>query len=263
VRAETLGDQRHADHDEEAQRQHHDARIAVDETRERLRGEQHRAHCGDHRDEHDRNMVGHADRGHDAVDREHQVEHQDLADRRPHRQAACAGRRSRFVVVARHVMVDLARRLPDEEQAAGQQDRVAPRERMIEQREHGLGQARDPCDGAEQREPHHQRETDAEPLRAGALRFRQLVAEDRDEDQVVDAEHDFHHDERQERRPDGGVGGECKQVVHQGSGTGIESAMIARHGLRKNQRKSDSLFGFFEASKPCSTFAISTISGSS
>jgi hypothetical protein len=41
-----------------------------------------------------------------------------------------------------------------------------------------------------------------------ALCFRQLVAEDRDEDQVVDAEHDFHHDQREKRSPCGGVGSE-------------------------------------------------------
>ena len=38
---------------------------------------------GDHRDEHDRHVLGHADRRDDAVDREHNVEQQDLADRGP------------------------------------------------------------------------------------------------------------------------------------------------------------------------------------
>ena len=57
----------------------------------------------------------------------------------------------------------------------------------------------------------HEREHDADALRARALRFGQLVAEDRNEDQVVDAEHDFHHDERDERGPGGGIGSECEQ----------------------------------------------------
>ena len=41
--------------------------------------------------------------------------------------------------------------------------------------------------------------------RAVALVRRQLVGEDRDEDQVVDAEHDLEHDEGAETEPRGGV----------------------------------------------------------
>ena len=62
----------------------------------------------------------------------------------------------------------------------------------------------------------HEREHDADALRARALGLGQLVAEDRNEDQIVDAEHDFHHDQREERGPCGGIGSECEQGVHGG-----------------------------------------------
>ena len=40
--------------------------------------------------------------------------------------------------------------------------------------------------------------------------LRQLVGQDRDEDQVVDAEHHFHHDEGRKGDPGGGVGRQAK-----------------------------------------------------
>jgi hypothetical protein len=40
---------------------------------------------------------------------------------------------------------------------------------------------------------------------AVALVRRQFVGQDGDENQVVDAEHDFEHDECEQSRPDGGV----------------------------------------------------------
>ena len=56
VEAHAFGDQRHADHQQEAERQHDDGRIALDELRKRVGRQQHHRHRGDHRDEHDRHM---------------------------------------------------------------------------------------------------------------------------------------------------------------------------------------------------------------
>ena len=77
--------------------------------------------------------VRHADRGDDAVDGEYEVEHEDLADARP-RIPSCG-----FAVLEQvgagirvDAMVDLLGRLPDQEQAAGDQDQVAPREAVAD-----------------------------------------------------------------------------------------------------------------------------------
>jgi hypothetical protein len=47
---------------------------------------------------------------------------------------------------------------------------------------------------------------DAELAGLAAPVFGQFVRQDRDEDEIVDAEHDFHHDQRGKRGPDGGIG---------------------------------------------------------
>ncbi len=57
-------------------------------------------------------------------------------------------------------------------------------------------------------------QADADPARPDALMLGQLVGQDRDEDQVVDAEHHLHHDQGRERHPGGGIGRESDQTVH-------------------------------------------------
>jgi hypothetical protein len=65
--AEPVGDQHGADHQQEAERQHHDRRVGVDEVRQRLGSEQHHHDGDDHGDEHHRQKIGHADRGEDRI----------------------------------------------------------------------------------------------------------------------------------------------------------------------------------------------------
>jgi hypothetical protein len=228
VRAEALGDQRHPDHQQEAQRQHHDGGVGVDEVRERGGGEQHHGHGDQDRDHHDRDVLRHADRGDDAVDREHQVQHQDLADRGRHAHAGrLAGLEHVRAGLGVDVVVDLLGGLPDQEQAAGDQDQVAPGEAVAERGEDRLGEPHDDRDGPQQRQAHDQGGADAEAAGPGPLVLGQLVGEDRDEDQVVDAEHDLHHDQRDEGHPGGRVGEQGEQVVHGSSGVPLD---IARRG---------------------------------
>ena len=40
------------------------------------------------------------------------------------------------------------------------------------------------------------------------------VRQERDEDEIVDPEHDLHRDQGRQRRPGGGIGGEPRQRVH-------------------------------------------------
>ena len=107
------------------------------------------------------------------------------------------------------IVVDLVGRLPDQEQAARDQDQVAPREAVIEQREQRRRELDDEGDAAEQDQPQDHRQADADTAGVRALCLRQLVGQDGDEDQVVDAEHDFHDDQRgtvPPRRADRGRG---------------------------------------------------------
>ena len=101
MKAETVGDQRHADHQEEAQRQHQNGRIAVDERRQRPHGDHHHPDRHDDGYDHDRKILGHADGRDDAVDREDDVDHDDLDEARDE-----AERRSRLFVVTLVIRID-------------------------------------------------------------------------------------------------------------------------------------------------------------
>lgn len=166
--------------------------------RERPRREQHHGNRRDDRDEHDRDVLRHADRSHDAVDGKHEIEQQNLADGRQRREPRAGCGPGVILGVVRDVMMNLARGFPHEEHAAGNQNQIAPREAVAERFEDRRGEPHDQRDGAEQAESHHEREPDADALRARPVLGWQLVGEDRNEDEVVDAEHDFHHDERRE-----------------------------------------------------------------
>ncbi len=72
---------------------------------------------------------------------------------------------------------------------------------MAEGFEDGLGQLYDPGDGAEQGQAHDKRETDSDAPGANAVFRRQLIGEDGDEDEVVDAEDDLHYNECDEGDP--------------------------------------------------------------
>jgi branched-chain amino acid transport system permease protein len=79
-----------------------------------------------------------------------------------------------------------------------------------------------PGDREQQAEPHHERGGEAHPARFRLLIEREFPGQDRDEDDVVDAEHDFHRGER--RQADPAFGGE--EHVEHGGGAGL--ALLGR-----------------------------------
>jgi hypothetical protein len=203
VEVHAVGDQDHADEDEEGEREHLHRRVVRDEVRKRRGSRDHHRHRRHHRDDHHPEVVDHADRGDDRIEREDDVDHRDLRDdggeRRPRRS------RDRVFLVGLHLRVDLARRLEEQEEAAAQEDQVAPREL---ERPEGRDRLREPDDPREQREEHEageERKREAHLARGGAAFLGQAVREDRDEEQVVDPEHDLEADERDEAHPDLGI----------------------------------------------------------
>ena len=79
-------------------------------------------------------------------DREDEVEQQDLEDRAAERDVDGVADDLVLVVLGIDGVVDLLRRLPDQEQAAGDQDKVAEGEAVAEGREQRRGHADDPGD---------------------------------------------------------------------------------------------------------------------
>ena len=163
--------------------------------------------------DHDRKIFGHADRGDDAVDREHDVDHDDLDE--AGEEAERAGRLPFSPRASRlDAVVDLARRLPDQEQAARQQQEVADRKSAPEHGGERLRETHHPRRGSEQRQTEQQREHEAEFAREAPPAFVDAVREQRDEDEIVEAEHDLHGDQGRERRPCVGVFRQAEKIVH-------------------------------------------------
>jgi hypothetical protein len=190
--------------------------------------EEHDPDRDDDRRDHDRQLVDHADRREHGIEREHDVEQDDLDDDRPEGGAGLAPALGVVGRLALQRLEDLGRGLPEQEQAAADEDQVSPRELDAGDREHRRGQADDPRDGQQQQDAHAHREPQADVAGAVALARRQLADEDRDEDDVVDAEHDLEHRQRQQGDPGLGV----RQQVHavQGTGRNASDPAVAPQG---------------------------------
>ena len=113
-----------------------------------------------------------------------------------------------------HAVVNFLGRFPDQEKATSDEDQIPPGKAVVEQLEHRGGQLNDDGDGAQQRQPQDERQPYPDAARAAALILRQLVREDRDEDEVVDPEHHLHGDERGKGGPGGRVDEEADDGVH-------------------------------------------------
>ncbi|MNP22298.1 hypothetical protein D3C76_1149630 [compost metagenome] len=86
---------------------------------------------------------------------------------------------------------------------------------MAEHIDDRLGQLHDPGNGAEQTQAHYQRHADTDSTRLGAEFLGQLVGQDGDEDQVIDAEHDLHGHQGGQGDPGGRACSEFQQVFHE------------------------------------------------
>ena len=114
--------QRHADQEQEAERQHLDGRMAMDELADRLGRPHHDADGDDDGRHHDPQLVDHADGRDHRVEREDDVEEHDLDDHAGERRRDAARRVS---LLAFELLVDFVRALRQQEQAA--EDRESDR----------------------------------------------------------------------------------------------------------------------------------------
>src|SRR6185369_12797951 len=99
------------------------------------------------------------------------------------------------------LVVDLPRGLRHQEGSATEQDQVLPREGLPEQGEQRCRQAHHPGDGQEQCETGEQGQAEAGGPGRLPLRRGELPHQDRDEDDVVDPQHDLHQGERGQAEP--------------------------------------------------------------
>ena len=97
--------------------------------------------------------------------------------------------------------VDFVRGLGHQEQAAADQDDVAPGDACTEQAEQRLAQRHQPGQGEQQHQAEDQRQRQADLARPLGLLLAAAGHQHRDENKIVDAEDDFERGERNQRRP--------------------------------------------------------------
>ena len=172
--------------------------MARDEAADGPGGDHHEKHRDDDRGDHDGDLVHHADGRNDGVEREHEVDNGDLDE---HAGEAARQVPLRAMLFALHEAVDLPRCLPDEEGAAREQDDVAAGDLLAQHGEHGRREAHQPGEREQQADAHEHGEPEADAPRELAPLRRQAIDQDRDEDDVVDAEHELERSQREESDP--------------------------------------------------------------
>src|SRR6266545_5577427 len=201
VLPERLRDEQDADEEEEGEGEHLHRRVALDELADRPGEHEHHADREHHRCDHHRQVLGHPDSGDDRVEREDDVEDADLDDDEPEARASGASRRELRLVAHLELVVNLEGGLGEEEEPAAEQDEVAPGPAVAEEGEELAGEPHHPGDAEEEEEPRPEREREPEAARRRLRLARQLPGQDREEDDVVDAEDDLHRREGGERDP--------------------------------------------------------------
>ena len=157
-------------------------------------------------------LVDQADRGDDGIEREHHVDDDDLQDdggeARLH-----ALRGMAFLTFGE--LVDFHGRLPHQEQAARDEDEIPAGDLRAGDREQRRGEAHDPRQHQQQPDAHEHGEEQADAARVLALLALELVDQDRDENDVVDAEHQLERRQREKRDPNLRIGQEGNDGFHE------------------------------------------------
>ncbi len=86
---------------------------------------------------------------------------------------------------------------------------------MTEGCKEGLRKLDDDRDRSKQAQAENKSQADADAPGCGLLMGRQLVGQNRDEDEVVDPEHDLHDDEGRQGRPSCRVCSQCNNIIHE------------------------------------------------
>ena len=120
---EALSHEGDADEDEEAQGEHFDRGVAVDEIADGSGKGEHDAKRDDDGSDHDPELFDHADGGDDRVEGEHDIEQEDLEDDSVEGDGFAGG--VGLAVCAFELVVDFGHAFADQEKSAEEQDEVA------------------------------------------------------------------------------------------------------------------------------------------
>ena len=118
---------------------------------------------------------------------------------------ALSGPRRLVRPVVLEALMDLPRALVEQKEAAPDQHNVAPGDGMPEEIEHRAGQAHDPGDRSQQRQPADQSDRQTNLPCPVLLLWRQPRGQNREKDEIVDPEHNLERRQGYETRPDLGI----------------------------------------------------------
>jgi hypothetical protein len=110
------------------------------------------------------------------------------------------------------LVMDLHGGLADQEEASEQQDEIAPRDVVPQHREERPRELHDPGDAEQQQDARDERPRQPQRAGLGLLLGRQLTGENGDENDVVDAEHDLEHRQREQGNPRLRIGNPIEHV---------------------------------------------------
>lgn len=139
-------------------------------------------------------MVGHAHGGDDAVQWKDQIQHDDLANGRGKADLHSFGAEQIVIGIRVNAVMDFLGGFPDKEQAARDQDKVAPWKTMAKGVEYRRGQLHNHKDQAEQDQAQAKGKTNADKACFWPFCFGQFIGDDGDEDQIVYPQNHFHGD---------------------------------------------------------------------
>jgi len=172
--------------------------VSLDELADGLRGHHHDAHGYHDGQNHDRNIFGKADSGNDRVEREDDVDEGDLDERHDE---VRSGALLDDLFGAFEALVNFVGAFCEQEQAAAEQDEVAARDGVAESGEQLVGEAHDPSDREQERDAAKHGQPEAEYASRFLLLGGHPAHNDRQKNDIVDAEDDFKRRQRQERDP--------------------------------------------------------------
>ena len=125
-----------SDQNQETQSEHFDGGIVFDKFTDGLRGQHHHANRDDDGDDHDWDVLDHADGGDDGVQREYQIPKRLFE---PTLDRMCHGGGLLFFGVAGKRVMDFLCGFPNEEQPAKEENQIAPGKPMAGDVEQILG----------------------------------------------------------------------------------------------------------------------------
>src|SRR3546814_16157831 len=103
--------------------------------------------------------------------------------------------------LAFHAFVHFHGAFEDQEEAAGNKNKVAARKAERSQRKQRLGQLEQSGDGREKRQAHDKRQRQADEPGAVALSRRELIRQDGDENKIVDTQKAFTEEQIKKAKP--------------------------------------------------------------